>query len=147
MTGGQTRSVGPGEGDQRLDRWLWFARIVKSRTLAQKLVLSGAVRVDGTRVQLDIGAKIYENDVLITDGGGKMSVTFADGTIFTLAANSRMVIDDLVYDPDASEGNGGAFSLVEEDLALVDYLTQAEPKVADMLRTLIDRAEAEEVAP
>jgi hypothetical protein len=72
-----------------------------------------AERVDGTRVQLDIGAKIYENDVLITDGGGKMSVTFADGTIFTLAANSRMVIDDLVYDPDASEGNGGAFSLVE----------------------------------
>ncbi|MGR3362944.1 MAG: Ig-like domain-containing protein, partial [Maritimibacter harenae] len=72
-----------------------------------------AERVDGTRVQLDIGAKIYENDVLITDGGGKMSVTFADGTIFTLAANSRMVIDDLVYDPDASEGNGGAFSLVK----------------------------------
>lgn len=41
----------------------------------------------------------------------------------------------------------GAFSLVEEDLAFVDYLTQAQPKVADMLRTLIDRAEAEEVAP
>lgn len=35
---------------QRLDRWLWFARIVKSRTLAQKLILSGAVRVDSSRV-------------------------------------------------------------------------------------------------
>lgn len=35
---------------QRLDKWLWYTRIVKSRTLAQKLVSSGAVRVNGTRV-------------------------------------------------------------------------------------------------
>ena len=34
---------------QRLDRWLWFARMVKSRTLAQKLIASGAVRVDSER--------------------------------------------------------------------------------------------------
>ena len=35
---------------QRLDKWLWYARVVKSRTLAQKLVASGAVRVDASRV-------------------------------------------------------------------------------------------------
>lgn len=35
---------------QRLDRWLWFARMLKSRTLAQKLVQSGAVRIDGNRI-------------------------------------------------------------------------------------------------
>lgn len=35
---------------QRLDKWLWYARILKSRTLAQKLVTSGVVRVDGNRV-------------------------------------------------------------------------------------------------
>jgi ribosome-associated heat shock protein Hsp15 len=35
------------EGDrQRIDKWLWFARVVKTRTLAQKLVLSGAVRIN-----------------------------------------------------------------------------------------------------
>ena len=34
---------------QRLDKWLWYARVLKSRTLAQKLVASGAVRVDATR--------------------------------------------------------------------------------------------------
>lgn len=42
-------ATGPSAG-QRLDRWLWFARVVKSRTLAQRLVASGAVRVDGRRV-------------------------------------------------------------------------------------------------
>ncbi len=34
---------------QRIDKWLWFARVVKSRTLAQKLALSGRVRVNGER--------------------------------------------------------------------------------------------------
>jgi ribosome-associated heat shock protein Hsp15 len=35
---------------QRLDKWLWHARVTKSRTLAQKLIESGAVRVNGQRV-------------------------------------------------------------------------------------------------
>lgn len=34
---------------QRLDKWLWHARVTKTRTLAQKLVESGAVRVNGQR--------------------------------------------------------------------------------------------------
>jgi ribosome-associated heat shock protein Hsp15 len=34
---------------QRLDKWLWFARFAKSRTLAAKLVTKGFVRVNGER--------------------------------------------------------------------------------------------------
>ena len=34
---------------QRLDKWLFYARAVKSRTLAQKLVETGAVRVNSER--------------------------------------------------------------------------------------------------
>jgi ribosome-associated heat shock protein Hsp15 len=36
---------------QRLDRWLWHARIVKTRTLAADLVASGYVRVNGRRAE------------------------------------------------------------------------------------------------
>jgi ribosome-associated heat shock protein Hsp15 len=32
---------------QRLDKWLWFARFSKSRTLAAKLAASGYVRING----------------------------------------------------------------------------------------------------
>jgi ribosome-associated heat shock protein Hsp15 len=31
------------EGRQRLDKWLWFARFAKTRTLAAKLVTEGSV--------------------------------------------------------------------------------------------------------
>ena len=34
----------------RLDRYLFFIRLVKSRTLAQALIESGHVRIDGKRV-------------------------------------------------------------------------------------------------
>jgi ribosome-associated heat shock protein Hsp15 len=39
------------EDRQRLDKWLWFARFAKSRTLAAKLVASGFVRVNGQRAE------------------------------------------------------------------------------------------------
>ena len=34
---------------QRLDKWLFFSRAVKSRTLAQKLIESGVIRVNAER--------------------------------------------------------------------------------------------------
>jgi ribosome-associated heat shock protein Hsp15 len=34
-------------GTLRLDKWLWFARFCKSRTLAAKLCAAGRVRIEG----------------------------------------------------------------------------------------------------
>jgi len=34
---------------QRLDKWLWCARLVKTRSLAAKLIEGGKVRVNGER--------------------------------------------------------------------------------------------------
>ena len=36
---------------QRLDRWIWHARIVKTRTIAAKLVSEGYVRVNSERTE------------------------------------------------------------------------------------------------
>jgi ribosome-associated heat shock protein Hsp15 len=35
---------------QRLDKWLWFTRMLKSRTLAADLVSAGKIRLNGERV-------------------------------------------------------------------------------------------------
>jgi ribosome-associated heat shock protein Hsp15 len=33
----------------RLDKWLWFARVVKTRAIAQELAKGGYVRINGQR--------------------------------------------------------------------------------------------------
>jgi ribosome-associated heat shock protein Hsp15 len=48
---------------QRLDRWLWHARIVKTRALAAGLVASGYVRINGRRAEQPSRA-IKPGDVL-----------------------------------------------------------------------------------
>ena len=47
----------------RLDKWLWFARVVRTRSLAQDLASGGHVRVNGQRT--DAAAKaVRVGDVL-----------------------------------------------------------------------------------
>ncbi|MDP2801795.1 MAG: RNA-binding S4 domain-containing protein [Phreatobacter sp.] len=37
-------------GKLRIDKWLWFARVVKTRSAATALCTDGSVRLNGTRV-------------------------------------------------------------------------------------------------
>ncbi|MEM1429324.1 MAG: Ig-like domain-containing protein [Pseudomonadota bacterium] len=69
-------------------------------------------RADGTVEALSIGAKVYQNDVVATGDGAILALTFVDGTIFSLAASSRMVLDALIYDPGGT-GNSATFNLIE----------------------------------
>ena len=48
---------------QRLDKWLFFSRAIKSRTLAQKLIETGAVRVNSERTDRT-DHKVGPGDVL-----------------------------------------------------------------------------------
>jgi len=51
------------DGRQRIDKWLFFARIVKSRTLAAKLAQSGRVRVNSAKID-QASRQISAGDVL-----------------------------------------------------------------------------------
>ena len=48
---------------QRLDKWLWCARLVKTRTLAAKLIVDGKVRVNGERA-LKVSRHVRLGDVV-----------------------------------------------------------------------------------
>ena len=48
---------------QRLDKWLWHARVVKARTSAAALVESGHVRVNGVR-EKSPGHAVKPGDVI-----------------------------------------------------------------------------------
>lgn len=39
-----------GQPGQRIDRWLWYARFLKSRSLAGSFVQTGKIRVNGERI-------------------------------------------------------------------------------------------------
>lgn len=41
---------GPVGAGQRIDQWLWFARLTKSRTLAQALIERGKVRINRQKI-------------------------------------------------------------------------------------------------
>ena len=48
---------------QRVDRWLWFARVVKTRSLAQAMVKAGHVRINRDRVTVP-SRPVQAGDVL-----------------------------------------------------------------------------------
>lgn len=61
------------EGGQRIDKWLFFARLTKSRNLAQGFVQSGAVRLN--REKIDQPSKaVRPGDVLTMSLHGRIRV-------------------------------------------------------------------------
>ena len=52
----------------RLDKWLWFARLAKTRSLAGKLCAGGAVTVGGT-VVVKRGHLVRVGDVVTVEQG------------------------------------------------------------------------------
>ena len=68
--------TGPGETGsrkERLDRFLFFSRAVKSRTLAQKIIEAGSIRVNSERTDRT-DHKVGAGDVLTMSLHGKILV-------------------------------------------------------------------------
>jgi ribosome-associated heat shock protein Hsp15 len=61
------------EGGQRLDKWLYFARLAKSRAVAADLILAGKVRINRARA-------------------GKPSQLLRSGEVVTLALHGRVLV-------------------------------------------------------
>lgn len=85
-----------GHGTQRLDRWLWFARFLKSRTLAAKLVASGKMRVNGERIS-KASRLVRTGDVLTFPLGPHIRIIriLAPGTRRGPAPEARELYEDL----------------------------------------------------
>ena len=81
---------------QRLDKWLWHARVVKARTSAAALVEAGHVRINGVREKAP-GHSVKTGDVLTI--GLDRSVRILKVTGFALrrgdAASARALYEDL----------------------------------------------------
>jgi hypothetical protein len=65
-----------------------------------------------TPVPLEPGDTIGINDTIETGPGSKASILFNDNTEFTLGENSKLKIDDYVYDPDGNS-NRASYSFLK----------------------------------
>lgn len=61
------------ERSQRLDKWLWYARLAKTRTLAAGLVAQGRIRVNRIKVSKP-SASVKPGDVVTATVGRRIKV-------------------------------------------------------------------------
>ncbi|MGH6858702.1 MAG: RNA-binding S4 domain-containing protein [Phyllobacterium sp.] len=66
-----------GSDRQRIDKWLFFARVVKSRSLAAKLVSGGSVRLNKEKIDLP-------------------SYAVKPGDVLTIALDRRILVYEVV---------------------------------------------------
>ena len=81
---------------QRLDKWLWHARVVKARTSAVALVEAGRVRINGVREKA-AGPAVKTGDVVTIglDGGVRVLKVIGFSERRGDASAARVLYEDL----------------------------------------------------
>lgn len=123
---------------ERLDRFLHFSRAVKSRTLAQKLIESGAVRVNSERTDRT-DFKVGAGDVLtmslhnriivwrIIDAGTRRGpATEAQGLYEDISPPSLPKAERSPYDAAIAERGPGAGRPTKKERRETDRLTEGD---------------------
>lgn len=110
-TSGDAAEPGPAKR-QRLDKYLWFARVVKTRTLATKLVASGQVRINSERMA-NPAKQIGAGDVLTIALDRTVRVLRVTGIGERRGPyeEARLLFDELTETPVAGAPSGQTESL------------------------------------
>ncbi len=85
---------------------------VGSEAIGKVNTVSGqafVIRVDGSREELVIDTPLYPGDMLETSADGAVGVVLADETTFAMAADGRMALDEMIFDPETQEGSLSLF--------------------------------------
>ncbi|WP_414645083.1 VCBS domain-containing protein [Bradyrhizobium sp.] len=83
-----------------------------------KLAGSATAIRNGVSVILNNGDNVEKGDVVSTGADSTLGITFIDGTVFGLSSNARMVLNEMVYDPNGSS-NSSLLSLVAGTITFV----------------------------
>ena len=131
--------TGAAQAQQRLDKWLWFARVVKTRSLASRLVEAGKARVNRARVT-KASRPVREGDVVTVAVAGRVRVlkVVAPGARRGPAAEARLLYEELTPDPGpprpgrartapAAAREAGAGRPTKRDRRRIEAWTRHEP--------------------
>lgn len=123
------------EDTRRLDRWLWYARFFKSRTLASRFSATGKLRVNSTPVT-KAHCALRVGDVLTFPKGPHIRVikVVELGTRRGPAVEARTLYEDLEPPPPrAARQSPGALAPVGRDPGS-GRPTKAERRATDKLK-------------
>ena len=73
---------------------------------------------NGVSIILNQGDNVEKGDVVQSGSDSTLGITFIDGTVFGLSSNARMVLNEMVYDPNGSN-NSSLLSLVAGTISFV----------------------------
>ncbi len=62
------------------------------------------LHADGAETELALGSPLYLNDQITTGEYAAVSVRFVDKTSFSIGEDSRLIIDEYIYDPTTAKG-------------------------------------------
>ncbi|UQD73856.1 FecR domain-containing protein [Bradyrhizobium japonicum] len=94
--------------------------IAAAQVIGHVTKLSGSATAirNGVSVTLNNGDNVEKGDVVSTGADSTLGITFIDGTVFGLSSNARMVLNEMVYDPNGSS-NSSLLSLVAGTITFV----------------------------
>src|ERR1700685_388659 len=84
----------------------------------EKVVGDVSVVRNGVTVALHVGDAVFRSDVVQTGASAACGISFPDGTVLNLVANTRMALNEDAYDAN-SNSNDALFTLVEGTFAFV----------------------------
>jgi VCBS repeat-containing protein len=91
----------------------------------------------GQNINLHPGDLVYKGDAVQTGADSSLALTFLDGTAFSLAADARMVLNDMTYEP-KSLSNSSLLTLVQGSIGFVagDVAHSGDMKVDTPVATM-----------
>ncbi len=123
----------PGDERQRIDKWLFFTRAVKSRSLAAKLVQLGRVRVNRDKVdQASHGVKPGDVLTITLDRRVLIYKVVSGGIRRGPAEEARTLYEDLTPPPSEQTAPPDAIPALREKGA--GRPTKKERRALDRLR-------------
>jgi VCBS repeat-containing protein len=90
------------------------------QVIGNVLKLSGSATCirNGVSIELHIGDAVQKGDVIQTGSDSSIGMTFVDGSAFGMTSNARMVLNEMIYDPNGSS-NSSLMSLVQGTITFV----------------------------
>ncbi len=101
MPGAKDQGSSEAAQTQRIDKWLWFARVAKTRTLAASLVETGKIRVNKVKISKP-SHNVREGDVITATVARRVRVfrVLSSGVRRGPATEARTLFEELTPAPD-----------------------------------------------